>query len=145
VLDFKRVYVDSEPLLAAPWPKFSKPLETALRLCQQFSVEVVLPAPVLEQLEAHWQRDLREALNTAAGSRSRVGRFFARVGLNIPPDHLPSLGRPFRSTGPPLSRFCRLGVFRRRRPQDGQLWNSLPWLLVSGPHSRPKEKTSKMR
>jgi len=90
VLDFNRVYLETEPLLAGPWPRVSKALETALRLCQQFGVEIFLPAPVLEQLEAHWRRALNEALKAAAAGRSRVEKLCARVGVTIPPDEVPS-------------------------------------------------------
>jgi hypothetical protein len=69
---FKRIYLDTIPLLQAKWPKLSSLLETVLNLAKLENVEIYLPDPVEQELEKHlirqWTDDfenIRRRMNSS--------------------------------------------------------------------------------
>jgi hypothetical protein len=60
MLDFKYIYLDSNPLLGAGWPRITEKLQTISELAQIHHLSLFLPVSVEEELEQHWIRDLFE-------------------------------------------------------------------------------------
>lgn len=67
---FDRIYLDSEPMIAAGWPRISTELLNVLRFANVLGIGVFLPEATREELEAHWLRQAVELLGKI-GARSR--------------------------------------------------------------------------
>jgi PIN domain-containing protein len=72
MLEFNRIYLDSQPLRAGNWPLVSAKLQTVLQLAAAHGVCVCIPVPVESELEAQWFRDYEERV---AQLRNRVSDF----------------------------------------------------------------------
>lgn len=57
---FDRIYFDSEPLVAARWPRLSAELVNVLGLARVLGIGVFLPEATERELEAQWLRQARE-------------------------------------------------------------------------------------
>ena len=82
MVDFNRIYLDSEPLLEGPWPRLSQNLDNALKLAQRFGVEVVIPLAVERELEVHWMRELEGNIRSASKGMKKVRDECARSPVN---------------------------------------------------------------
>jgi hypothetical protein len=56
-VDVKRAYFDAEPMLGTGWPNINTRMQNILFLARSFSVEVVLPLAVEDQLVEHRVRE----------------------------------------------------------------------------------------
>jgi hypothetical protein len=75
MLEFQYIYLDSNPLLAAGWPRITEKLQTISELAKFHHLPLFLPVSVEEELEQHWIRDLSDKegrIKQTVGDRNRV-------------------------------------------------------------------------
>lgn len=89
---FQRLYFDSNVLIRARWPTGSAELETLATLGRDVGVELFLPEPVAQELDAHWLREFRRARSRASSGVGEFDKLVAQVSSQRPALTLPNEG-----------------------------------------------------
>ncbi len=95
MLNFQRIYFDSEPFVANGWPSLSARMRRVLELARSLSVSVYLPHAVREELEARWGAELQRHIDALRNDANTIKRDLKVVGgsfeLGAVPSHSQSL------------------------------------------------------
>jgi hypothetical protein len=80
---FDAMYFDSNILLANHWPDPLPELRNTFDLARWWKIATCIPAPVLEEVECHWHRELQESLATVRGSRGKLLKAARPIDLKV--------------------------------------------------------------
>jgi hypothetical protein len=84
--DYNAIYFDTNELIAHGWPEVSVSLSNLLYVGQEWNILPFIPRPVLDELEAKWNRQLEDkasSLNSAKLEFERVARpVECKAGVN---------------------------------------------------------------
>jgi hypothetical protein len=69
---FGVLYFDSNILLANHWPQPLPTLANTFELARWWNISACLPAPVLEEVENHWLRELHDSVTVLRSARGKV-------------------------------------------------------------------------
>lgn len=86
---FQRLYFDSSVLIGAKWPIGSAQLNTLATLARDVDVELFLPEPVAQELEAHWIRKFCEVCSQARSRVDKIAEWIFPVSVEFPALTLP--------------------------------------------------------
>jgi hypothetical protein len=79
----KRIYLDSEPLIAALWPRVSRELENLFIVASMNKVEVFVPKPVEAEMQARFARDLDDSIQQTKSSVAKLSKSTSRAGVTL--------------------------------------------------------------
>jgi len=83
MLSFKRIYFDSEPLVASGWPSLSAKVQVVLNLAQSLGVSTYMPHAVREELEAGWCANLQRNVKALRKAADVLNRGLRAVGSHF--------------------------------------------------------------
>lgn len=84
MLDFTAIYLDSQPLIAAGWPRLSSRLGSVVSLSQIHNIPVFIPEPVEIELEEHWLRDFQERRLAVTNSLDKLNKYCHEFVPDVP-------------------------------------------------------------
>jgi PIN domain len=77
----KRIYLDTEPLVASLWPRVSRELDNLIFVASINNTEVFIPEPVEAELQARFVRDLGGFLQQANRGFDNLSQHVLRAGI----------------------------------------------------------------
>jgi hypothetical protein len=81
--DYNAVYFDSNELLANGWPDPSVKLNNFLHIGRGWNLRAFIPAPVLEETEAHWWRKVGDKASGLASAKREFERFARPIMCDV--------------------------------------------------------------
>jgi hypothetical protein len=85
--DYDAVYFDSNELLANGWPDPSVKLSNFLYIAGTWNIRRFIPAPVLDETEAHWLRGVENQIARLVSSQRELERVARPVNCSVQTQH----------------------------------------------------------
>jgi hypothetical protein len=85
--DYDAVYFDSNELLAHGWPDPSVQFLNFIYLCHRWGIEPFIPAPVLDETEAHWSRSVQAQASRLSAAKRDFERIVRPITAEVVATH----------------------------------------------------------